>query len=118
MSIYTVLDIDILDSSMFAEYQRGFPAILAKHGGRYLSRGGPIRSTGEWGALHRIVIFETPSWDALAALFSDPDYQPLIPIRDASARIRSIHTEGTQPEEPTVNLSIPASSSEAEEPDG
>ncbi len=54
MSVYLITDLDIHDSEVFAEYQERFPAIIDRHGGRYLVRGGEVRvMSGEWD-LHRV----------------------------------------------------------------
>lgn len=93
MTTYVVTDLDVFDPDVFAEYQRRFPAILERHGGRYLVRGGEVTTNDDWG-LHRVVIFEFPDRDAIRATFSDPEYAPLVPIRERSARARTFMVDG------------------------
>ena len=94
MSLYLITDLDIFDAETFAEYQRAFPAIVERHGGRYLVRGGDWRVlSGEWD-LHRIVVFEFPNHEAMRATFDDPEYQPMVAIRERSARSKSFVVEG------------------------
>ena len=96
MSVYLITDLDIHDSEVFAEYQARFPSIIERHGGRYLVRGGEVRVTsGEWD-LHRVIIFEFPDHEALRATFNDPEYQPLIAIRERSVRSRTFIVDGVQ----------------------
>jgi len=42
----------------------------------------------------RVVIIEFPNMAALEAWYNDPDYQPLIALRRASARDMLIKVEG------------------------
>lgn len=89
-----VWDLELLDPADFAEYQRAFPAILERHGGTYVVRGGPVTVfSGEWD-LHRLIMLEFPDRAALDATFADPDYLPLIPIRERSTRSRSFIVDG------------------------
>jgi uncharacterized protein (DUF1330 family) len=40
MTAYVIIDIDIHDPKSFQKYRAGVPALIAKHGGEYLARGG------------------------------------------------------------------------------
>ena len=94
MAVYLISDLDVFDAEVFAEYQQGFPEILARHGGRYLVRGGETRvMSGDWD-LHRLVIFEFPDHEALQATFADPDYAPLAAARERSARSKAFVVDG------------------------
>jgi uncharacterized protein (DUF1330 family) len=94
MSVYLITDLDVHDSEVFAEYQARFPSIIERHGGRYLVRGGEVRvMSGEWD-LHRVIIFEFPDHDAVRKTFNDPEYQPLIAIRERSARSKAFIVDG------------------------
>src|SRR5688572_30159167 len=98
MPVYLLIDLDVFDPETFSRYQAAFPPIAARHGGRYLVRGGDFVVSGDWGPeAHRLVMLEFPDREALAATMADPDYQPLIPIREASARMRSIVVDGVDP---------------------
>ncbi len=95
MTAYLFIDLDVSDPDLFAQYQAGFPAVAAKHGGRYLVRGGEFAVNGDWGAApQRLVMLAFPDRAAIVATFADPEYQPLIPIRDASSKGRSIVMDG------------------------
>lgn len=98
VAVYLIIDLDVTDPERFAEYQAAFPVVAAKHGGRYLVRGGQWSVNGDWGAdPKRLVMLEFPDRASVAATFADPDYQPLIPIRDASSSGRSILVDGVEP---------------------
>ena len=94
MSVYVITDLEIHDPELFAEYQATFPSIIERHGGRYLVRGGEVRvMSGDWD-LHRIIIFEFPDREAVRATFNDPDYQPMIAIRERSAHSKAFMVDG------------------------
>ena len=49
MTAYLIADITITDPEGFKEYQQAVPAIVEKHGGRYIVRGGdPEVLEGDW----------------------------------------------------------------------
>ncbi|MDX8450997.1 DUF1330 domain-containing protein [Mesorhizobium captivum] len=60
-------DVDVTDAATFDEYKREVPATEARHGGRYLARGGATRVLeGDWDP-HRLVIVEFPDMASLTA---------------------------------------------------
>jgi len=83
MSIYLLLDNTVHDPKKYAEYMKAVPALVAKHGGEYLVRGGKFEVlTGNWKP-NRLVLFKWPSREALNAFASDPDYQPWKKLRES-----------------------------------
>lgn len=44
MSAYLLVDNEITDQALFAEYARDIVAVTAAHDDRYLVRGGPLKS--------------------------------------------------------------------------
>jgi uncharacterized protein (DUF1330 family) len=57
MVAYMMVDLDIHDSAGFDGYRKGVPALIAKHGGEYLVRGGEFEIIeGDWQP-HRLVLF-------------------------------------------------------------
>jgi uncharacterized protein (DUF1330 family) len=97
MAAYLIADVDVTDPAMFDEYKREVPATEARHGGRYLARGGATRVLeGDWDP-HRLVIVEFPDMAALTAWYDSPEYERLKEIRFRSARTRIIAIEGTLP---------------------
>ncbi len=101
MSIYVILDIDVHDKEKYLEYQKRVPALIQKHGGRYIVRGGDIFATGDWKP-ERIVILEFPSMENLQAFLSNPEYEPVKRFRDESATSRIIAVEGCDKDFPAI----------------
>ena len=94
MPAYVIADIEILDPKAFEEYRLKIPALIEKHGGRYLARGGVMEVLeGSW-APQRTVLLEFPDMAALKRFWNAPEYKPLQAIRQASTRSRIIAVEG------------------------
>ena len=94
MAAYLIADVDVTDAATFDEYKREVPATEARHGGRYLARGGATKVLeGDWDP-HRLVIVEFPDMAALTAWYNSPEYERLKEIRFRSAKTRIIAIEG------------------------
>jgi uncharacterized protein (DUF1330 family) len=94
MTAYLIADVDVKDATLFEEYKREVPATEARHGGKYLARGGQTKVLeGDWQP-HRLVILEFPDMDSLLAWYDSPEYARLKTIRERSATTRIIALEG------------------------
>jgi uncharacterized protein (DUF1330 family) len=94
MPVYMIIEIEVLDESTYAEYVRKVPATVAKYGGRYLVRGGPVTPlAGDWRP-ERIIVLEFPSAGQMQEWNSSPEYLELAPIRAGATRTRAIAVEG------------------------
>ena len=94
MPAYVIADLEILDPKAFEEYRVQIPALIEKHGGRYLARGGAMEVLeGAW-APQRTVILEFPDMAALKRFWDAPEYKPLQAIRQASTKSKIIAVEG------------------------
>jgi len=91
---YLVIDITVHDPETYAEYMRQIPPTVARYGGRYLVRGGPVASlTGNWNP-ERVIIIEFPSAERLREWNQSPEYQALAPLRMRSTTTRAIALQG------------------------
>jgi uncharacterized protein (DUF1330 family) len=94
MSAYMIVDVDVKDAEAYAEYNSRVPALIRKHGGEYLVRGGKfITLEGDWKP-RRLVVFRFPDIASAQALYNDPEYQPLIAIRQRVSSMNMIVVEG------------------------
>lgn len=84
MAAYLIAEHVITDAAKFDEYRTKVAPMIARHGGRYLTRGGSHRlpEGGHWQP-ERVVIIEFPDKAALDRWYSSPEYQPLIALRKA-----------------------------------
>lgn len=81
MTAYLIAMMDVHDSDGYEEYREKVPAMIAKHGGDYIIRGGAAEIVeGDW-PTGRIVVLEFPDYNAAKAFVADPDYQPIAAIR-------------------------------------
>ncbi len=94
MSTYLIADISVHDANRFREYAGQVPALIEKHQGRYLVRGGALELLeGDWQP-DRLVVIQFPSIDQAKAFLEDPDYQPVAAIRHAAATTNLVLAEG------------------------
>ena len=81
MPAYMLVDLNVHDAAGFQDYRNRVPALIAKHGGEYLVRGGDFEVIeGDW-TPHRLVMFRFPNRAAIRAFFDDPDYAELLALR-------------------------------------
>ena len=94
MSVYVIVNIDIKDLPAYDAYKTGAPPLVRKHGGEYLARGGKTEVLeGDW-APSRLALLKFPDVDAVKALLSDPEYQPLKTLRHSISRTQMVAVEG------------------------
>ena len=94
MAAYVIADIEVTDSTGFAEYQQKVPATIAAYGGRYLVRGGATEvMEGNWSP-RRCVVLEFPDMAQLKKWYASPEYRPLLAIRERTTRSNLVLTEG------------------------
>jgi uncharacterized protein (DUF1330 family) len=94
MPAYLIAEHTITDPKKFEEYRAKVGPIIAKHGGRYLTRSGSHAVLEEDNAPERVVIIEFPDMGSLNAWYRSPEYQPLIALRRESAKDMLITLEG------------------------
>ena len=97
MAAYIIANVEITDAAAYDEYRKGVPATLARHGGRFLARGGAVtrlEGNAEW---NRVVILEFADVAAARAWYESPDYQPLAKLRQRASRSNLIIVEGAPP---------------------
>lgn len=94
MPAYLIADIDLTDTAAYEPYKAAVPAIVARHGGEYLVRGGDFEVLeGDWTPV-RLVLFRFPDRAAIKAFVNDPDYAPFIALRQSLAKTNSIAVDG------------------------
>jgi uncharacterized protein (DUF1330 family) len=82
MSAYLIAEHIVTDAAKFEEYRTKVGPMIARHGGRYLTRAGShnMPEGGHWRP-ERVVIIEFPDMDSLNAWYTSPEYRPLIVLR-------------------------------------
>jgi uncharacterized protein (DUF1330 family) len=89
MPVYVIADIKITDEAWVPEYATNVHNLVHKHGGKYLSRCGNVK-TLEGKPLDTTVIalLEFPSAEAVQAFATDPQYAPYAAARQAGSDSR------------------------------
>ena len=90
---YWIVNNLVTDAEVYDKYKAANAAPLARHGARFLVRGG-TQQAREGEAFPRTVVIEFASLDAAIACYEDPEYQAARDIRDRAAEGRLIIVQG------------------------
>lgn len=93
MTAYVIAEVDVTDPETYKVYTALTPASIARHGGRFLVRGGPCE-TLEGDSPKRIVVVEFDSVEAARRWYDSPDYTEARAIRERAAESRLFIVEG------------------------
>jgi uncharacterized protein (DUF1330 family) len=94
MAAYLVVDIEVTNPAQFEEYKKLAPAAIARHGGRYLIRGGAYEAIeGDWKP-QRLTVVEFESMDKAKAFYHSPEYQGAIKARKGAANMNMLLVQG------------------------
>jgi uncharacterized protein (DUF1330 family) len=95
---YLVANLTVTDPERYALYRDQVPAIVARYGGRYLIRGGPIETVEGALALDRFVVIGFDSEDAAKRFYDSPEYAPLLKLRAETTRSYVAFVQGCEAE--------------------
>lgn len=85
MTVYIVLQVKVEDPETYRQYTQLTPALIKRHGGRFLTRGGDITTQEGEPFTDRMVILEFPSKFSFETFYNDPDYAEAVKIRHAAS---------------------------------
>ena len=89
MTVYVIADIKVTDESWIPDYASSVPDIVHRHGGKYLSRSGNVKTLeGEPLETTLIALLEFPDVAAVESFASDPEYAPYGQARQAGSDSR------------------------------
>jgi uncharacterized protein (DUF1330 family) len=96
MPAYVIGDVRAAwDAEALGEYRRRNTDAVARHGGRFIVRGGEIELLeGEWDT-RRIIVIEFPDMAAARGWYESEDYAPLRTLRQSASDTNIILVEGT-----------------------
>jgi uncharacterized protein (DUF1330 family) len=85
MPVYYIAEHIITDPVKFEEYRVAVAPMIARHGGRYITKAGSHKfpERPHWRP-ERVVIIEFPTMERLDAWYASAEYQPLMALRKAS----------------------------------
>ncbi len=94
MAAYVIADIEVTDPAGYEEYRGGVSATIARHGGRYLVRGGAHEILeGRWHP-RRLVVLEFPSRADARRWYDGEEYRAFRAIRQRCAVGNVLLVEG------------------------
>jgi uncharacterized protein (DUF1330 family) len=94
MAAYVIAQVNVTDGDKFKEYTKETPATIARHGGRYLARGGEtVVLEGEMNA-ERVVLIEFPSLQKAREWYDSEEYRRIKPLRAGAATASIIAVDG------------------------
>jgi len=85
MPAYWVARSKINDPAEYKKYTDLVPAIIAKHGGKVLARGGRYQIMEGPDKFHRFVVIEFPTFEQGVACFTSPEYNAAAAFRRKGA---------------------------------
>lgn len=85
MPAYITVDFTPTDKDSLQRYGAAVPATLAKFSGEYLVKG-PLEQLRGEPVFQMPVILAFPSRELASAWYHSPEYQALVPLRDAAMR--------------------------------
>jgi uncharacterized protein (DUF1330 family) len=95
MAAYAIGRLEMRNPAWVQEYGPKTAALVAKHGGKYLVRGETMERLEGAGTLPSlIVVLEFPSMAQAKAWYNDPEYAPLIRLRQSGSDLDFILVEG------------------------
>ena len=94
MSAYVIAEIEVTDPAGYEDYRRQVLAVVTKYGGRFLVRGGNVKSKeGGW-TPKRLVVLEFPSMAQAEKFYDSAEYAPLLRLRQRASRGKLVIVEG------------------------
>lgn len=94
MSAYVIAEIEVTDPAVYEEYRKQVLPVVTKYGGKFLVRGGNVKSKeGGW-APKRLVVLEFPSMAQAEKWYQSAEYAPLIELRQRASRGKLVIVEG------------------------
>jgi uncharacterized protein (DUF1330 family) len=97
VAAYVVVRVSVTDQDKFQEYLKATPAIIAKHQGKYIARGGEVTTLEGPQETRRIVIIEFPSLEKARQFYDSREYQAAKKLREGAAVGEIVVVEGVRP---------------------
>ncbi len=85
MPAYITVNFTPIDKEKLQQYGAAVPATLAKYSGEYLVKGPAEQLFGDTGFQMQVILV-FPSKEMASAWFRSPEYQALLPVREAGMR--------------------------------
>lgn len=93
MAAYLIAQVEVTDPDAYERYRPLAAASIARHGGKYIVRGGKTEQL-EGPAPQRVVVLEFPTMEAARNFYFSPDYTEARKIREAASKSKIFLVEG------------------------
>ncbi len=94
---YIIAEIEVVDATAYEGYKSAVVPIVAKYSGRYIVRGGQIKTVEGEAPKGRVVVIEFANLAAAQAFLESDEYRPIADIRHNTAKSRIMIVEGMTP---------------------
>ena len=94
MPAYLIAEVDVTNPTAYEEYKKLAPAAIARHGGRYLVRGGASETLEGPAMTQRMVILQFESMEQARSFYHSPEYSAAREKRKDAATARFVIVEG------------------------
>jgi len=94
MPAYFIAEVEITDPAAYDRYRPLAAASIARHGGRFIVRGGKVELLEGEPQPERVVVIEFPDADTARRWYNSEEYQTALKIRLAASRGRVFLVEG------------------------
>ncbi len=94
MAGYIIARVNVTDPEKYKDYTAVTPGLLAKHGGRFIVRGGETATLEGPEETGRIVVIEFESLEQAKAMYESEEYQAAIKLRAGAATAQFIAVAG------------------------
>ena len=99
MPAYIIGEIEITDPEAYKRYTAQTPGVIARHGGRFIVRGGNGEAV-EGAAPKRVVVIEFPDRATAKRFYQSPEYQEILKIRLSASQGRLFLVDGVDSPNP------------------
>lgn len=94
MAAYIIADVEVTDPAKYEGYKKLTPDAIAKHGGRFIARGGQTATLeGNWRP-GRVVIIEFPTFEQARNFYTSVEYTAARRARAGAANFKMIVVDG------------------------
>jgi len=94
MPAYIIARVDVTDPIRYRDYINATPAVIARHGGTFIVRGGEIVTLEGEPETHRMVVIEFPSLERAKEFFGSEEYSKVKKLRQGAATGQFLAIEG------------------------
>jgi uncharacterized protein (DUF1330 family) len=94
MAAYIIAFIEVTDPERYAQYMKLTPAAIARHGGKFIVRGGEKLTLEGPTENRRVVVLEFPTFEQAKTFFESPEYRHAKSFRERAAEATFLLIDG------------------------